>query len=120
MYLVLVSVDASCVDLAFKLTLPSRDDGYVGSVKLPDVLRNTAHPTSPPRVAFKEAMQTDKPYFDWLSEQIQLPDGSVGPRPNYEIFSRAMHGLGPVRALATYHGSKSGEILGHYPLTLHT
>ena len=79
-------------------------DHYIASQKLPEVLRDTAHPTSPPRIAFQEAMNTDKSYFEWLMEEVQLSDGTVGPRPSYQIFNLAMLGGGRVMTTPMNYG----------------
>lgn len=79
-------------------------DSYVASQKLPDVLRDTFQSTSPPRVAFKEAIGTDKSYFEWLSEKIERTDGTEGPRPSFEIFTLAMLGGGKVLTTPMNHG----------------
>lgn len=89
-------------------------DSYTASQKLPDVLRDSIHPTSPPRIAFKEAMQIDKPYFDWLTEKIECPDGTVGPRPSLEIFSLAMLGGGRVMTTPMNHGKRNRDMY-HLP-----
>lgn len=80
---------------------------YDASVKLPDVLRNTTDPNTPLRLAFQEGMQTKQTYFEWLEEKVPQPDGTLGPRPNLEIFSLAMLGGGRVLTTPMNYG-KSG------------
>ena len=75
-------------------------------MKLPDILRDPIKgvSTAVECTAFTEYHQTKLGYWDWLEEKVELPDGTVGPRPNLEVFGLGMLGGGRVMGTPIYYG----------------
>lgn len=50
--------------------------------------------------AFNIAYDTSLSFWDWLNTGTKQDDGTVGPRPELDYFSRAMTGIGKVSSTA--------------------
>ncbi|KZT03249.1 S-adenosyl-L-methionine-dependent methyltransferase [Laetiporus sulphureus 93-53] len=74
---------------------------YTASDKLPTVLYGSFDKPSR-KSAFQEAYATDKDFWEWLEQMVELPDGAVAPRPEREIWRTGIweFGAGPVSAPA--------------------
>ncbi|EIN06260.1 S-adenosyl-L-methionine-dependent methyltransferase [Punctularia strigosozonata HHB-11173 SS5] len=71
-------------------------------VALPEAL---LHPKfgpsdSPVETAFQLAHKTNLSFWDWMEEEIELPDGTRGKRPELELFGLGMLGGGRARGSA--------------------
>lgn len=81
-------------------------DIYTASAKLPQVLfdpiKTQAETDSV--TAFQDGHNTTLTRWDWLEEQVTLPDGTVGPRPELANFAMAMVGGGRVMGPPLYTG----------------
>ncbi|KZT10989.1 uncharacterized protein LAESUDRAFT_809834 [Laetiporus sulphureus 93-53] len=75
-------------------------EGYMASDKLPIVLYGSLDKPSP-KSAFQEAYATDKGFWEWLEQMVELP---VAPRPEREIWRTGIweFGSGPVQAPAVF------------------
>ena len=81
---------------------------YTASDKLPTVLYGSFDKPSR-KSAFQEAYATDKDIWEWLEQMVELPDGTVVPRPEREIWRTGMweFGAGPVSAPALCDGESA-------------
>ncbi|KAI0923350.1 hypothetical protein AcW1_006336 [Taiwanofungus camphoratus] len=77
---------------------------YMASDKLPDVLRNSieCNSTDVSATALQVAYGTKLPPFEWLEEQIEQPDGTIGPRPEFPFFVLGMIGIGRIQCAPLY------------------
>lgn len=81
-------------------------DPYASTNVLPDYLKDPVKgaSTSVTSAPFHDARNTSLPYWEWLEQPIELPDGSKGPRPQLPVFGKAMMGGGRVFSPPHVHG----------------
>ncbi|KAL4250249.1 Mitogen-activated protein kinase [Abortiporus biennis] len=72
---------------------------YRASSELPRILFDSVKTESESinQTAFQETIGSKSTFFEWLEEQITLPDGTVVPKPESELFGLAMVGVGNVQ-----------------------
>lgn len=57
--------------------------------------------------AFNEAFNTSLSRWEWLEEPITLPDGTLEPKPDLEMFAQAMLGGGRAQGPPLYVGKSN-------------
>ena len=91
-------------------------------MKLPDILRDLIKgvSTAVECTAFTEYHQTKLGYWDWLEEDVQLPDGSIGKRPDLANFALGMSSAGQVMGAPLYYGERvnSDTLVRHLELII--
>lgn len=83
---------------------------FTAAGKLPQVLYNTVgKPSTGLRSAFQTAYDYTGSVWEWIEESIVQPDGTVGPRPELDIWLTGMwkFGLEHVQAPAVCLGKSS-------------
>ncbi|KAI0922947.1 hypothetical protein AcV5_009806 [Taiwanofungus camphoratus] len=77
---------------------------HMASNRLPDALRSSvgSNSTDASATALQLAYDTKLPAFEWLEEQIEQPDGTIGPRPEFRFFSLGMIGVGRIHCTPLY------------------
>ncbi|TFY79279.1 hypothetical protein EWM64_g4731 [Hericium alpestre] len=80
---------------------------YASSERLPRVLTDPVKGPSELSAdsAFQEAAATTLPFWSWMKEPVQRPDGNLGPRFDAAMFNLGMIGGGRVLSPPLYYGS---------------
>ncbi|KAH9938266.1 S-adenosyl-L-methionine-dependent methyltransferase [Fomitopsis serialis] len=60
------------------------------------------HSNNPRESAWQEATGSDLLTYEYLEQIVERPDGTVGPRPQLDIWTHAMVGVGRASATAMY------------------
>lgn len=96
----------------------SSTEGSASIEKLPVVLFDPvkAHSASPREAAFQEAYGTKLTFWEYLEELVEQPNGTMGPRPELDVWINAMIASGQIEAGASYVGVSVSMTSGSVPL----